>query len=304
MEGDSWTVHWVQTPSEWKTNAKNGSSDAVAHPPARRLSEVLQDLVKQSSNNNNKDKEKPRVLWFLYDYNDGGEHLLWLAKQKHDMIIVAPTAESYVNSSSKLAMKKCFIADGVPTAPYTSTLLTDPLDFEDVPPWFIKQDAGAASVGIFSDNKVRTPEDMKRVWERTQQMGCGVFAEHFARGRECTVLVAGSADNPTVFPPIERVFHAGLSAHQEDSNWDNFHFETPSEADPWVQSCKILAKNAYKSIQASPYGRVDIRGNWVLEVNTVPAYTLTDMAYSLAKVLDGKPDNWNKFWKAVWGSRR
>src|SRR5690348_5145898 len=75
----------------------------------------MQDLVKSSNGGG-----KPCVLWFLYDYNDGGEQLQWLSQQQHDMIIIAPTAESYVNSSSKIAMKHCFIRDGIPTAPYTA----------------------------------------------------------------------------------------------------------------------------------------------------------------------------------------
>jgi len=297
VEKGCWHVHWVKTPSEWKSN--DGEEMGQPSQQAHTLPEVLHNLVNTSNAGG-----KPRVLWFLYDYNDGGEQLKWLSQQQHDLIIIAPTAESYVNSSSKVAMKQCFVRDGIPTAAYTLKLLTDPADFSDVPPWFVKQVAGAASAGIFSDNKVSTPEDMKRVWERTEKMGCGVFAEHFARGRECTVLVAGSVDDPIVFPPIERVFNGGLSGHQEDSNWENFHFAKPSQDDPWVQASKVLAKAAYKSIKASPYGRVDIRGNLVLEVNTVPAYTLTDMAYSLAKVLDGKSDNWKSFWRAVWASRR
>jgi len=261
------------------------------------LRTVLSDLAQPRST------PKPRVMWFLYDYVDGGEGLRWLSQQRHDLILITPSPDSFIVSSSKVAMKNVFVRDGVPTAPFTTKLLTDPADFVDVPPWFVKQDTGAASVGIFADNKVSTPEDMKRVWDRVEQLRCGVFAEHFARGRECTVLVAGSVDDPVVFPPIERVFASGLSGHQQDSNWDNFRFELTDPDDPWAQSSKVLAAAAYKSIQAAPYARVDIRGNLVLEVNTVPAYSLTDTAYSLAKVLDRKPENWASFWRAVWESR-
>jgi len=297
VPADCWTVHWVNSPTECKTAPHDaGVVRCSVLQPARALADIVRGLVRPS-----RVPTKPRCLWFLYDYNDGAEQLEWLSRQSHDMMLIAPTVESYRVSSSKTAMK---VRDGVPTAPFTDRLLTDPADFLDCPPWFVKPDGSFASIGIYKDNKVNNPVDMKRVWERTEKFNCGVFAEHFLRGRECTVLVCGKVDSPVVFNPVERVFQGGLSGHQEDNNWDNFHFVSLQDGDPWGEASKVIASAAYRSIDAAPYARVDIRGNCVLEVNTVPAYSLTDLAYSLAKSLNGEPANWKLFWNSVWEARR
>lgn len=89
-----------------------------------------------------------------------------------------------------------------------------------------------------------------------------------------------------------------------DECWDNFHFKELSPDDPWSDSCKKLAIEAYRAVGCYPYARVDIRGNLVLEVNAVPAYSLVHLKYSMASILKNDPVNWKMFWNAVWDAKR
>jgi hypothetical protein len=240
----------------------------------------------------------------LYDQNDGNEILEALDSLPHNMILIAPSASSYINTTSKTVMKREFVKADVPTAPFTSTLLTNPESFRETT-WFVKMDEGAGSVGIFADNKVTNVEDMKRVWERMESLGYGVFAEHFISGREFSVLVAGSADSPVVFPIVERSFVSGIEGHQQHENWDNFSFRLVSrENNTLIREVEELAVSAYRAIDPAPYARIDIRDRMVLEVNTVPGYAFLDTHYSMGAILDQDTKQFKRFWDTVWATRR
>jgi len=209
---------------------------------------------------------RPRVFWSLYDEPDGHALCSLLETLSHSFHVIAPKSWAFAVSTAKTAMKRQFMACGVPTAPFCTSPFDTDEEFGGVP-WFVKMDVGASAVGITLENKVTTPDSMKAAWSRVETMGYGVFAEHFIRGRECTVVVCGPVESPTIFAPMERIFKEGLDGHEIDEVWDNYTWETTKpEVDPWAAAAKVLALDAYRAMRATPYARVDIRDKFVLEV--------------------------------------
>ena len=117
----------------------------------------------------------------------------------------------------------------------------------------------------------------------------GLMAEAFINGPEITTLVQGThANDIRVFTPAERVFHASLPDEEKflsfDRLWEIYEEEKPMpgeenfyeyrEPDPGIQDAiKKLSLDAYASVNAVGYGRLDIRMDkesgrlHVLEIN-------------------------------------
>jgi len=165
-------------------------------------------------------------------------------------------------------------------------------------PMIIKPDVSAASFGISVKSVVQdeaagvAQAATALAGERDQENYYeGVFAERFIPGREFTVLCASDPSlkkGVFVYPPVERVFHSALPAHERllsyDRYWEKYeteaalpdrapiaHYESaPSE---WSNALSTLARDAYLALGGVGYGRVDIRRDehtgefLVLEVN-------------------------------------
>lgn len=151
-------------------------------------------------------------------------------------------------------------------------------------PLIIKPDVSAASFGISVKSVVHDEAAcvaqavVAIAGERDQENYYeGVFAERFIPGREFTVLCASdqsAAGGVFVYPPVERVFHESLPAHERllsyDRYWEKYeteaalpgrapiaHYESaPAE---WMEVLATLARNAYVALNGVGYGRVDIR---------------------------------------------
>ena len=151
-------------------------------------------------------------------------------------------------------------------------------------PLIIKPDISAASFGISIKSVVQdeaaciAQADVALKGERDKENYYeGVFAERFIPGREFTVLCASDPSASMgvfVYPPVERVFHTALPAHERllsyDRYWEKYetegalpdrapiaHYESaPSE---WAEALSALARDAYVALDGVGYGRVDIR---------------------------------------------
>ncbi len=110
-----------------------------------------------------------------------------------------------------------------------------------------------------------------------------LFVERFIDGREFTVLILGSAQQPNqlkIYPPLELIFHSSLSKF-EKLKCHQIHLEKSLEGfltghlvtSPLSDQICDLAKRAYCAVGGNGYGRVDIRMDnasqelFVLEVN-------------------------------------
>lgn len=194
----------------------------------------------------------------------------------------------YELSTPKTLMKQRLIERGVATSPFVA--IRDPhadgtragalLGY----PLIIKPDVSAASFGISIKSVVHDDagcvaqakatlsgeRDLENYYE-------GVFAERFIPGREFTVLCASDPvafQGVFVYPPVERVFHKALPAHERllsyDRYWEKYetegalpdrapiaHYESAPEE--WTQTLATLAREAYLALGGVGYGRVDIR---------------------------------------------
>lgn len=205
----------------------------------------------------------------------------------------------YTITTSKIPMKSAFDAEDVPTPAWEIVRAVDETIFDRLGrPVIIKPAVSGGSLGVGIKNVVYDIEHLNEVVEGIQNgyrgwnlMGDGVIAERFVQGREFTVLISGSANNPKsahIYVPVERVFHPSLPPNQRflsfDRLWEIYDTETamPDEENFYEyqpapeelhDQLKGLSWAAFCSTNGKGYTRVDIRQEettgemFVLEVN-------------------------------------
>ncbi|NJO24967.1 MAG: ATP-grasp domain-containing protein [Bacteroidia bacterium] len=165
-------------------------------------------------------------------------------------------------------------------------------------PVIVKPAVSGGSMGITINNVVHSENEcleqlnkMYSGYHGWELAAGGVFAEQFIKGREFTTLIVGSAEQPDkliFYPPIERVFHKDLPETEQflsfDRLWETYEEERPIAGDDnlynyfepesgLLQALKELSIQAYKSVNGTGYGRLDIRMDkttgklYVLEIN-------------------------------------
>lgn len=205
-------------------------------------------------------------------------------------------------TTHKVPLKARLLAHGVSTSPYVP-LRTFPEDLKRVEaelgyPAFIKPEVSSGSSGISIKSRVTSAQEvMDRIavllggedGEFYRQTG--LFAEKFIDGPEFTVFVVSDKTAPIgarAYPPVQRLFHKDLPAHERflsfDRYWSEFKEESRLSPDqpfyrygiaPEHLSGRLagLAARAYVALEGRSYGRVDIRLDektdelFVLEVN-------------------------------------
>ena len=211
-------------------------------------------------------------------------------------------ARFYSLSTSKLEMKKRFVAAGVATAPWVEIrdIETDLRRAGSELGWplFLKPDVSFGSAGITLRSVVR---DHASACTQARALlagmhGCrfdrdGIFAEPFLAGREFTVLMQGDSaieGDVCVFAPCERVFHSALPREERYLTFERYCEEydqdtPPPPGEPYYRYAPLaagegaavmeLARRAYAAVEGCGYARVDLRGGvasdspYVLEVN-------------------------------------
>lgn len=106
-----------------------------------------------------------------------------------------------------------------------------------------------------------------------------ILLEEYIPGRELAVTVLGPPDAPRVLPIVEIVYEDPLysfAAHYEIGNAEVRKADLAEETE---SSVRDVAARAYSAAGCRDFARVDIRlddrGPWVLEINTVPGLTET-----------------------------
>jgi len=205
-------------------------------------------------------------------------------------------------TTHKVPLKARLLEHGVATSPYVP-LRTFPEDLRRIEtelgyPAFIKPEVSSGSSGISIKSRVTNAQDvMDRIatllggedgeFYRTS----GIYAERFIDGPEFTVFVVSDKSAPIgarAYPPVQRLFHSDLPAHERflsfDRYWSEFKEESRlSPGQPFYRygmaperlagRLADLAERAYVALEGRSYGRVDIRLDekadelFVLEVN-------------------------------------
>ena len=208
----------------------------------------------------------------------------------------------YHVTTSKIDMKHAFDRAGVPTPPW-EVIAREAKSHRGVfkrhgAPLIVKPAVSAGSMGITVQSVVATEAALRdqlrllhdgyRGWDLASG---GVFVERYIIGPEFTTLIVGSGaapDRSTVYPSVERVFHAALPPTEQflsfDRLWEVYEREASLgdgeylwqyQAAPAALQQRIcdVSWAAYVAVGGRGYGRVDLRMDaatgalYVLEVN-------------------------------------
>ncbi|MEN9848713.1 MAG: hypothetical protein RL368_1453 [Pseudomonadota bacterium] len=140
-------------------------------------------------------------------------------------------------------------------------------------PLMVKPVSEGSSVGM---SKVqRDAEELKAAYETAAQYDAVVIAEQFVQGQEYTVAILNGKALPAIRLETPRDFYDYAAKYQENTT----QYLCPCGLDAATeQRMQALALQAFDSVGADKWGRVDIMRNaagdfYLLEVNTVPGMT-------------------------------
>jgi D-alanine-D-alanine ligase len=140
-------------------------------------------------------------------------------------------------------------------------------------PLMVKPVSEGSSVGM---SKVqRDAEELKAAYATAAQYDPVVIAEQFVQGQEYTVAILNGKPLPAIRLETPRDFYDYAAKYQENTT----QYLCPCGLDVATeQKMQALALQAFDSVGAAKWGRVDIMRNaagdfYLLEVNTVPGMT-------------------------------
>jgi D-alanine-D-alanine ligase len=192
-------------------------------------------------------------------------------------------------SMDKGRSKQIFSALGLPTASYQ---LVDKHSFEATQVEFLLAGLGGkamvkpahegSSIGMAI---AETPQQLEQALQQAFTFDPLVLVEAWIDGPEYTVAILGEQALPAIRMETPNTFYDYQAKYQ--SNTTLYHCPCGlSEADE--KSLQALALKAFKAVDASGWGRVDVMrnsdGQWqLLEVNTVPGMTETSLVPKAAR---------------------
>jgi D-alanine-D-alanine ligase len=191
----------------------------------------------------------------------------------------------------KVAAKKCFIADGVPTPGYFSPENADDLEgLKKVKfPLIVKTRHEGTSKGITKYSRVENVKDLKKqIALITSTYKQPALVEEFIRGSEFTVAVIGTR-NPHAMPVAQVCVDGKANLGDEFYSTerikapDTIQYVCPADiSKALTKKLQDIAIKAYKSVDCRDFGRIDFRvdekGNpYVLEINPLPSLAAADV---------------------------
>lgn len=183
----------------------------------------------------------------------------------------------------KVLAKKCFIADGVPTARFFRAYTGDDLKKLNTIgfPLLVKTSQEGTSKGLTASSRVQTFEELQTQVDIINKVyKQPALVEEFISGTEFTVPVIGNKDLKAM-PVVQYKMHGSLNLG------DNFYtyqhvveksveYLCPAQiSKSFSEELQRIALAAYRSVDCRDFGRVDFRvdkkGNpYVLEINPLP----------------------------------
>jgi D-alanine-D-alanine ligase len=197
----------------------------------------------------------------------------------------------------KVMAKKCFIADGIPTARYFKATLEDDLfELNTIGfPLFVKTLHEGTSKGITQASRVENFQQLKAQVEHIcRHYKQPALVEEFIKGTEFTVGIIGN--NPPIAMPVVQYAIAGKTRlgnefysyrHVAERSVEYICPATIDEKQ--ALQLQDLALRAYKAVDCRDFGRVDFRVDesgrpYVLEINPLPNLSPDDVFVLFAKV--------------------
>ncbi len=197
----------------------------------------------------------------------------------------------------KVVAKKCFMADGIPTARYFKATLEDDLTLLNTIgfPLFVKTLHEGTSKGITQSSRVENFEQLKKqVGHICRNYNQPALVEEFIKGTEFTVGIIGN-NPPKPMPVVQYAIGGKTSLGNNFYSYSHVversvEYICPAPIDEkMARRLQDLAVRAFKSVDCRDFGRVDFRvdeaGNpYVLEINPLPNLSPDDVFVLFAKV--------------------
>lgn len=197
----------------------------------------------------------------------------------------------------KAVAKKCFIADGIPTARYFTAWPHDNLfELNTIGfPLFVKTLHEGTSKGITHNSRVENFEQLKtQVNHICANYRQPALVEEFIKGTEFTVAVIGN-DPALAMPVVQYAIAGKTSLGNEFYSYRHVAEKLVEHICPAPIDARLagrlqeLAVRVYKSVDCRDFGRVDFRvddlGNpYVLEINPLPNLNPDDVFVLFGRV--------------------
>lgn len=241
------------------------------------------------------------------------------ALENNHLIFTGAMAFFYNITTSKIPMKQAFDAHNVATPSWKVIKNDGDIAgvFDEIGHLLIVKPAvSGGSMGLTLKNVVDTEgafleviDDIKQGYHGWKLDADGIFVEAFIKGKEFTVFLIGSHDDPEnliYYTPAERVFHESLPEKEQflsfDRLWETYDEESQmpdngflyNYAQPdasLLPAIKDLSIRAYQAVGGTGYGRVDIRMDmgtgsmYVLEVNAQSGISEDENYTSIGAIL-------------------
>ena len=192
----------------------------------------------------------------------------------------------------KIAAKKCFIADGLPTAAYFCAESTKDLATLNTTgyPLIVKPRYEGTSKGLTDQSRVENLEQLTRQVDLiTKKYKQAALVEKFIRGTEFTVPVLGNG-HPQAMPVCQVKIDGKLNLGDDFFTFalvvakdDRLQYICPAPIPKELaQTLKAMAIRAYKSVECRDFGSVEIRVDehghpYILEINPLPSLARQDV---------------------------
>ncbi len=183
-----------------------------------------------------------------------------------------------VTTLDKPTTKRILRDNGLPTPSFVVVNDIADIDTNTVTfPAFAKLAREGSSKGIDEDCLVRTPEELRRVCARLlRSFAPPVLVESYLPGREVTVGIVGTGGDAHVVGVLEFDIENGAEVYSYDTKERCEDLVTYRLAsDDYATRAAELALEAYRALDCSDAGRVDIRADAlgnpsVIEINCLP----------------------------------
>ncbi|WP_320127552.1 D-alanine--D-alanine ligase [uncultured Sphaerochaeta sp.] len=242
-------------------------------------------------------KKTPLLLFNLVDSIPGEETLAYLVPGILEYLHLPYTGCSFnalFSTTNKLLAKRRMASKGIDTPFWVYQEEHGGFVPSNTLRYLIKPVSEDASIGL-DDNSLVVSESLQSVQAKIElkqkDTGKECFAEQFIEGREFTVCMYGSLENPKILAPYEWVFQGFEENHKDkiityDAKWTEntfgynhiiANYQTAEEDFPLVENLKIIARKCWEVFALSGYARVDFRIDkqnrpWVLEINGNPSF--------------------------------
>lgn len=199
----------------------------------------------------------------------------------------------------KIAAKRCFMAEGIPTPRFFTARSSDRLkELNSIGfPLMVKPSREGSSKGLSDKSRVTDLESLKRQIDMINQAyRQPALVEEFIRGTEFTVAVIGN-EHPQAMPVVQ-VSIDGMRDLGDDFYTfsrlltpDRVQYLCPADISKNLeQELKDIAVRVYNCVECLDFGRVDFRvdeqGNpYVLEINPLPCLAVNDVFFFTAKAV-------------------